>query len=82
MLRIALFVCYQSKFLNAMKIILSCTECDFEAEGDTHKELMNKIVMWNHVKRSHGSMAERIMRHYKTLPNHIYTSSQPTFRPA
>ena len=55
-----------------MQVLLSCTECDYEEWGSSNKELMNKIVMWNHVKKAHVGMADRIMRMYQTVPNNLY----------
>ncbi len=55
-----------------MKIILSCTECGYQDWGATQKPLMNKIIMWNHVKKAHAAIAERIMRMYQTLPSDLY----------
>ena len=55
-----------------MKVLLSCTECDFEEWGTSEGELMNKIKMWNHVKRAHIGMADRILRMYNTVPSHMY----------
>ena len=47
-----------------MKVLLSCIECDHEEWGSSDKEVMNKIVMWNHVKKAHAATAERIMKIY------------------
>ena len=55
-----------------MKVLLSCTECDYEEWGSTDKQLMNKIVMWNHVKKAHAGTAERIFRMYQMVPNNLY----------
>ena len=57
-----------------MKIILSCSECTYKETGSTEKPLMSKIIMWNHVKRAHSTMAERMMRMYQTMPNDLYTA--------
>jgi predicted small metal-binding protein len=59
-----------------MKVLLSCTECDFEEWGTTERELMNKIVMWNHIKKAHIGMADRILRMYQTVPNNLYRMQQ------
>lgn len=58
-----------------MKIILSCTECPYREVGSSEKSLMNKIIMWNHVKRAHSAMAERLMRMYQTMPHDLYTQN-------
>jgi predicted small metal-binding protein len=55
-----------------MKILLTCPECDYQASSWSEKELMNKIIMWNHVKKAHARTAERIMRSYQTMPNNLY----------
>ena len=55
-----------------MKVLLTCSQCDFTEYGSSEKELINKMVMWNHLKSEHPSMAERIMRMYKTAPNNIF----------
>lgn len=36
-----------------MTIVLTCTKCGYRASGSPEKPLMNRIIMWNHVKRSH-----------------------------
>lgn len=59
-----------------MQVLISCTECDYEEWGSTDKQLMNKIVMWNHVKKAHAGTAERIFRMYRTFPNHLYSTRQ------
>ena len=55
-----------------MKVLLSCIVCDHTEWGNSEKELLNKIIMWNHVKKAHASTAERIMNAYQTLPNNLY----------
>jgi predicted small metal-binding protein len=55
-----------------MKVLLTCSECDFREFGSSEKELMNKIIVWNHLKHEHPRMADRIMRMYKTAPNSIF----------
>ena len=55
-----------------MNVLLTCTECEYETWGSTQKELMNKIVMWNHVKKAHAQRAEHIMKLYQTLPDNLY----------
>ena len=57
-----------------MKVLLTCIVCDHEEWGNSDKELLNKIIMWNHVKKAHASTAERIMRTYQTLPGGLYGS--------
>lgn len=65
-----------------MQILISCTECEFEDWGSTEKDLMNKITMWNHVKRSHADIAEHLMNMYQTLPNNLYTTRSVSMQPA
>jgi hypothetical protein len=55
-----------------MKIILMCPECDYQEVSSSGKQLMNKIIMWNHVKKAHAHSAERIMRLYQTMPDNLY----------
>ncbi|HEY5383586.1 MAG TPA: hypothetical protein VIJ88_03470 [Candidatus Paceibacterota bacterium] len=55
-----------------MKIVLMCPECDYQESSSSERELMNKIIMWNHAKKAHSRTAERIMRIYKTVPNNLY----------
>ena len=33
---------------------------------------MNKIIMWNHVKKAHPYLADRIMRVYNRVPDDLY----------
>ena len=55
-----------------MKVLLSCTECDYEEWSSTEKELMNKIIIWNHVTSEHPSTAEHIMRVYQHVPVSLF----------
>ncbi|HVV15027.1 MAG TPA: hypothetical protein VHD55_01340 [Candidatus Paceibacterota bacterium] len=57
-----------------MKVILSCSECDFQAWGSAEGRLMNKIVMWNHAKRAHADQADLVMQTYEeqAQPSDIY----------
>ena len=55
-----------------MKILLACNECDYTAWGSSEKELMSKIIMWNHVKVAHVETTERITKMYQILPDHFY----------
>ena len=55
-----------------MNILLMCAECHYQEPSVSEKELMNKIIMWNHVKKAHPGMAERIMRIYTTVPSDLY----------
>ena len=55
-----------------MNLLLQCSECGYQESSASHKGLMNKIIMWNHVKKSHPRTAERIMRTYRTLPADLY----------
>ena len=61
-----------------MNLVLTCSECDYKTGGSTQKQLMNKIVMWNHVKRAHPQTADRIMRTYQTMPSDLYDVRQRT----
>ncbi len=63
-------------YYTCMKILLMCPECDYQEESSSGKELMNKIIMWNHVKVAHPHMAERIMRMYQTVPSNLYGVQQ------
>ena len=55
-----------------MKVLLSCTECDYEEWSSTEKELMNKIIIWNHVSREHPATAAHIMRVYQHVPVSLF----------
>jgi hypothetical protein len=55
-----------------MQVLLSCTECDYKEHGHTEKELMNKIIIWNHIKKEHPSTAERVMRLYQHVPSSLF----------
>ena len=55
-----------------MEIVLTCSECSYQGNGSSKRGMMNKIIMWNHVKRAHPSVAERIMRMHTSVPNDIY----------
>ncbi|MDO8518469.1 MAG: hypothetical protein Q7S26_04245 [bacterium] len=55
-----------------MKVLLMCPECEYRAGSLSEKGLLNKIIMWNHVKRAHPAAAERIMRMYKTMPADLW----------
>ncbi len=59
--------------LETMKdVVLMCTECEYQVESSSEKRLMNKIIMWNHVKKTHPYMAERLTRAYQTLPHDLF----------
>jgi len=58
-----------------MKTILKCDECNYTIEGSSQKMLMNKIMMWNHSKKTHPISAQRVMRMYETLPNNLYSTT-------
>ena len=60
-----------------MQILLSCTECDYQEVGHTEKELMNKIIIWNHVKKDHPATAERVMRIYQRVPSSLFNMHAP-----
>lgn len=60
-----------------MQVLLSCTECEFQESGHSDKELMNKIIIWNHVKKEHPATADRIMRLYQRVPISLFTTHAP-----
>jgi len=60
-----------------MQVLLSCTECDYQEVGHTDKELMNKIIIWNHVKKDHPATAERVMRIYQRVPSSLFNMHAP-----
>lgn len=53
------------------KILLMCTECSFRETGFQEKELMNKIIMWTHMKKAHPHIADQMTR-YKVAPEEPY----------
>ncbi len=55
-----------------MKILLECTECRYQEWGRESQPLMNKIIMWNHVKRAHAHKAEQVMARHQMLPDNFY----------
>jgi predicted small metal-binding protein len=67
-----LYVLAKIALKNSMNVSLLCTECDYQESASSEKELMNRIIMWNHVKGAHVGTAERIMRIYKTVPNDFF----------
>lgn len=63
-----------------MQVLLSCTECEYEEWSATEKELMNKIIIWNHIKKEHPATAERVMRIYQRVPLslfHMHAAKSP-----
>ena len=60
-----------------MQVLLSCTECEYQETGHTEKELMNKIIIWNHVKKEHPQTAERVMRVYQHVPSSLFHMHAP-----
>ena len=60
-----------------MQVLLSCTECDYQEIGHTDKEMMNKIIIWNHVKKAHPATAERVMRIYQRVPSSLFNMHSP-----
>lgn len=48
-----------------MKLILTCRECGHRERGDSERELMNRIKMWNHVERAHADA------HFKPSQLHL-----------
>ncbi len=65
-----------------MQVLLSCTECDYEEVGHTEKELMNKIIIWNHIKKEHPATAERVMRIYQHVPTSLFKVETPKDAPS
>jgi hypothetical protein len=63
-----------------MKVLLSCTECDFEEWGSTENVLMNKIIVWNHVQKEHPETAAYIMRVYQHVPVSLFHMHTPSRR--
>lgn len=55
-----------------MKILLECNECGYQEWGRESQPLMNKIIMWNHMRKAHAQKAEQIMARYQTLPADFY----------
>ena len=55
-----------------MKIQLLCNECGYEEWGSRDGLLINKIKMWNHLKRAHPMLAERMMQSNDTLPSTFF----------
>ncbi|HVZ75767.1 MAG TPA: hypothetical protein VG934_00640 [Candidatus Paceibacterota bacterium] len=47
-------------------------QCSYAAWGSTDGDLMNKIIMWNHVRKAHAHTAERILERYQVVPNDFY----------
>lgn len=56
-----------------MKTILTCRECGYQDNGNSEKQLMNRIKMWNHVARAHQdrdikpSQVSLVMREYSEI---------------
>lgn len=38
-----------------MKILLTCRECGHNESGYSGNGIMNRIKMWNHIKREHAA---------------------------
>ncbi len=55
-----------------MQVLLSCTECNYQEVGTEEGQLMNKIIIWNHIKKEHPQTAERIMRLYEHVPSSLF----------
>jgi hypothetical protein len=69
-----------------MQVLLSCTECDYQEVGTEEGQLMNKIIIWNHVKKEHPATAERVMRLYQRVPSSLFNmhhldGSKPNQKP-
>ena len=54
-----------------------CPACEYRAGGLSEKGLLNKIIIWNHVKRAHPAVAERIIRMYQRVPTELW-DTRPT----
>ena len=64
-----------------MKVLLTCTECNYAEVSSADKVLMNKIIIWNHVKKAHSGV-EGVMRTYQLAPNHFYETRAGELRTA
>jgi hypothetical protein len=56
-----------------MDTLLRCNQCGAEEPGSSHGTLMNKIKMWNHLKREHPMLAERIIKTHDIMPTSFYS---------
>lgn len=61
-----------------MDTLLLCNQCGHEEPGSRSGTLMNKIKMWNHLKREHPMLAERIMKTHDTMPTSFYSHVRPS----
>ncbi len=60
-----------------MKVLLTCRECGHQEWGVANKEFMNKVMMWNHVRRAHPSIdAGKIRLVMKTTFPYQYGAAQ------
>ena len=55
-----------------MKILLICRRCGYEEQSTSEKTFIKKVIMWDHVKKAHPGMAERLMRTYAVLLNDFF----------
>jgi hypothetical protein len=55
-----------------MKLLLTCSQCEYQTWGRSGSPFINKVIMWNHFKKAHPGTAERIMRMYQMVPNHLF----------
>jgi hypothetical protein len=55
-----------------MKVLLSCTECAYEEWSSSERDMMNKIIIWNHIKKEHPSTAAHILRVYQRIPGSLF----------
>lgn len=53
------------------KVLLVCSECGHHEGGYSDRVLMNKIKMWNHVRRTHPDFAEHYMEELKRLQDEV-----------
>jgi hypothetical protein len=58
-----------------MHIVRTCIECHYRHNGSSGRQLMNKIIMWNHVKKQHPHTAQRIMNMYCAAPDSLYSTT-------
>lgn len=63
-----------ARILALMRTVRTCIECHYRHDGSTSRQLMNKIIMWNHVKKEHPQTAQRIMRMYGAAPDSLYST--------
>ncbi len=55
-----------------MYTVRRCSECDFEEYNSAQSKLARQTTLWEHIKKEHPHMADRIMRNYQTMPDDLY----------